>query len=206
LGRAALAAVLLAKDCGALLYSDDFVLRAVARNTWGVAGVWSQSLIRDLLRTKAISDDQYHQSVIRLAQRNYQFVSTTDQDYIWALRQDGMKVTSAFLRALRALEGPDCTEDSAIFAVGSLLRDVWLEAETRATRQLVLDACVSALKHGRHPFVVLSKLEARMQRLLIMHPEAFSEVARSISLWKHEADLMEERFAVKRARPPKGQR
>ena len=163
-------------------------------------------MIRELIRTNAISEDEYHQSVIRLVQRNYQFVSTNEQDYIWALRRDGMHVTSTFLRALRALEGPDCSEDSAILAVGALLREVWLQTGSRATRQLVLDACVSALKHGRHPFVVLSKLEARMQRLLMVHPEALSEVVKSITLWKHETDLMEERFAIKRPRASKGQR
>ena len=38
LGRAALASILLAKESGALLYPDDFVLRTVASNRWGVAG------------------------------------------------------------------------------------------------------------------------------------------------------------------------
>jgi transcription elongation GreA/GreB family factor len=199
LGRAALAAILLAKDCGALLYSDDFVLRGVARNTWGVAGVWSQSVIRDLARTSSISEDQHHQSVVRLAQRNYQFVSMNERDFIWVLRQDGMQVRSGFLRTLRALEGPDCMEDSAVIAVGSLLREVWLEAGPRTTRQLILDACVSTLKQGRHPFVVLSKLEALMQRIFVMHPEALSEILKTINLWKQEPDLMDQRLAAKRA-------
>lgn len=83
-----------------MLYPDDFVLRTVASNRWGVAGVWSQSVITDLVRTNNISEDEYHRCVILLMQRNYRFVSVNERDYLWSLRQNGMHVTPVFIRAL----------------------------------------------------------------------------------------------------------
>ena len=198
LGRAALASILLAKDRGAVLYSDDFVLRAVARNTWGVAGAWSQAVIRDLRRSGDITEDEYHRGVIDLVQRNYEFVSVNEQDYLWSLRENGMHVTPALTRALRALESPDCTEDSAIMVAAALLRGVCLETGSPITSQLVLDACVSALKRNRHAGVVLSKLEARLRQILLMHPGALFELIKSIALWKQESELMEKGHRVRR--------
>jgi hypothetical protein len=117
-----------------------------------------------------------------------------------------MQITPGFSRALRALDGPECTEDSAVLTVGTLLRQVWIEPDSWSSRHLILDACVSALKRGRHPFVVLSKLEAFMPRLLGIHPEALKEILKSIFLWKQETELMEERFGMKRGPVLKRQR
>jgi len=56
LGRSALASILLAKERGALFCSDDLVLRTVAKNTWGVPGVWSQTVIMDSSEVPFIGD------------------------------------------------------------------------------------------------------------------------------------------------------
>jgi hypothetical protein len=88
-GRAALASILLAKESGALLYSDDYVLRTVAKNSWDVASVWSQPVLRDLTQEMKISEDEYHRCIISLVQRNYHFVGVNWHDYISLLSKTG---------------------------------------------------------------------------------------------------------------------
>ncbi len=201
LGRAALAAILLAKEQATLLCSDDFVLRTVAQNDWGVVGVWSQAVVMELLRSGNISRAEYHRATMGLVQRNYTFVRVKEQDFLWLLREEGMRVTPAFLSAMRVLEGPDCTEDSAVVVAGAFLRDVCLEPEVRRTRHLIIDACISALKRERQPSIVLSKLDTHVRRLMVMNPEGLSEIREAIALWKREPELMEERIRVRDRRP-----
>ena len=196
LGRSALASILLAKEKQTLLFSDDLVLRTMAQNSWSVAGVWSQSVIMELLRSGHMSEVEYHRAVMELIRRNYSFVKVNERDYLWLLREEGLRITPTFLGAMRVLYGPECTEDSAVLVAGALLRNVCMETELRRTRQLIIDACVSALKHERQPGIVLSKLDAHVQRLMIMNPEGLSEVRQTIALWKREPDLMEERIHV----------
>jgi hypothetical protein len=197
LGRSALATIFLAKEQGVLFCSDDLVLRTVALNTWSVPGVWSQTVIMELYRSGHITEAEYHRATMGLVRRNYTFVRVNEQDYLWLLREEGMRVTPTFLNATRVLQGPECTEDSAVVVAGALLRDVCLERQLRKTRHLIIDACVSSLKHGRQPAVVLSKLDAHMRRLMVMNPEGLSEVRQSIALWKREPELVEERIRIR---------
>jgi tetratricopeptide (TPR) repeat protein/transcription elongation GreA/GreB family factor len=196
LGKSALASIFLAKERGALFCSDDLVLRLVAQNSWGVTGVWSQTVIIELLRSGCISKSEYHRATMGLVQRNYTFVRVNEQDYLWLLREEGMRLTPRFVNALTVLEGPACTEDSAVVVAGAFLRDICLEPDLRRTRHLLIDACISALKHGRQPGIALSRLEAHVQRLMIMNPEGLSEVRDAIALWKREADLLEEKVRI----------
>ena len=196
LGRSALAAILLAKEQGTLFCSDDLVLRTVAQNTWSVPGAWSQTVIMELLRSGHISEVEYHHATMGLVHRNYTFVRVNERDYLWLLREEGMRVTSLFLNAMRVLHGPECTEESAVVVAGAFLRDICLEPELRKTRHVLIDACISALKHGRQPGIVLSKLDAHVQRLMMMNPEGLAEIKQAIALWKREPDLLEERIRI----------
>lgn len=200
LGPAALASILLAKERGSVLCSDDLLLRVIAKNSWGVSGVWSQAVIMELARGGHISEAEYHRATMELVQRNYSFVRVHEGDYLWLLREEGMRVTSRFVTALGVLKGPNCTEESAVMVAGALLRDICLESKLRKTRHLLIDACISVLKQGRQPGIVLSKLDAHCQRLMLMNPECLQEVTEAIALWKSERDLIEEKVRIRNIR------
>lgn len=191
LGRSAVASILLAKERGALFCSDDFLLRTIAKDIWGVSGVWSQTVISELLRSNNLSETEGHRATMGLIQSNYTFVRVTERDYLWLLREEGMRLTPRFLDALRVLYGPDCTDDSAIEVAGAFLRDICMEPELRGTRHLLIDACISVLKRGRQPRIVLSKLDAHIRRVMLLNPEALAEVRQAIGLWKCEVEFLE---------------
>jgi hypothetical protein len=199
LGRASLAAILIAKSEGAVLYSDDLVLRAVAQNDWQVKGVWSQTVLRELLRSGALGEPDYHRAVSDLILNRYHFVSADEKDYYWLLLQEGGQVTPRFTTALRVLEGPDCSDHSAVKVVTEFLRVVWLEPHLRGTRPFILDACVAVLRTGRNLRVILSLLEARVRARFAYHPEALNEILGTLVLWAQEDDLLRtQRIVVKR--------
>jgi tetratricopeptide (TPR) repeat protein len=193
LGRSGIASILIAKHRGSLLCSDDLVLRQIAEVTWRVRGTWSQEIIMELRRSGTISQDEYHEATMSLVHRNYVFVRVNEQDFLWLLRHERMCLTERFVNSLRVLRGPDCTEDSAVVIAGAFLRAVCMEAELQKTRHLLIDASISVLKHGRQPAIVLSKLDAHVQRLMMMNPEALADVRQAIALWKREPDLLDKR-------------
>jgi nucleoside phosphorylase/transcription elongation GreA/GreB family factor/thioredoxin-like negative regulator of GroEL len=186
LGRTSLASILIAKENGAPLYSDDFVLRIVARNSWGVAGFWSQPLLLHMARGKWIAHDDYRRAIIDLILANYSFVTVNQHDLLWFLAQEGIQMTPRFLQSLRTLEGPDCSEDSAVRVVGELIREIFLRPEYIPVRQFLLDACITTLRKGRHPNVVLARLQAHVRLRLGFNPQAVRIVEETIKLWGNE--------------------
>ncbi len=195
LGQSAVSSILLANERGAVLCSDDEILRTIAQKSFGVASVWSQNIISELHTSGCISASDYHRAIMDLVQRNYSFVHVTAEDYLWLLETEEKRLTQRFLNSLSVLRGPDCSEDSAIGVAGQLLRSVYEDPSLRKTRQLFLDACISALKHQRQPTVVLSKLDAHVQRVMVMNPQGLAELRQVIKLWIDEPKLLEARTA-----------
>lgn len=197
--KSAFASILLARERGALFCSDDLVLRTRAKGAFGVSCVWSQTVLLELATSGHLSESQYHCATMALVQKNYTFVRVSERDYMWLLREEGMRITPRFVNALRVLEGPDCTEDSAVVVAGAFLRDICLEPELRKTRHLLIDACISALKHGRQSAIVLYKLDANAQRCMLMNPDGLAEVRQAIALWGREADYLDEKVRIRRS-------
>jgi predicted nucleic acid-binding protein len=127
LGRSGIASILVAKEHGILLYSDDLWVRGVAKNDWQVDGVWSQTVVMSLQNHNIPSQDDYHQAVVKLVLSNYRFVSINVHDLRWLLKRHDMKITKEMIRAFELLHGPDCNEESAIRVIADLIRSVWLE-------------------------------------------------------------------------------
>ncbi len=70
LGRSSVDSILVAKERGECLFSDDLLLREVADTDWNVKGVWSQAILIKLLEAGSISLEQYHDSVKKLVSGN----------------------------------------------------------------------------------------------------------------------------------------
>jgi hypothetical protein len=184
LGRDAIAAILIARERKLLLFSDDLGLRSLARNDWQVEGVWSQTILVSLRDRGILSEDEYRESIRRLAIGNYYFVSINADDLMWVLSRNDMKPSYEVSRMLSFLEGPDCSEDSAIQIIADVIRKVWLEPLVLYDQKLwVLDLALGTLTKGRMVQRVVERLKAVLRARFRLMPLALPVIFRTIDLW-----------------------
>ena len=145
---------------GPLLVCDDLGLSQVARSL-GVHAVNTQAVLQELHGSNVVTDEEYSTWVERLVLMNYWFVRVSPTDVLQRLDASGYMTTDGIRAMLGTLQGPDCSEDSAI----GVAAEVLVELAGKAPHQqvgLLLDLVVAALRHGRETSPVLLKFRGEI--------------------------------------------
>lgn len=93
------------------------------------------------------------------------------------------------MRVFELLQGPDCSEESAITVVADLIRKVWLEATLFHQKLLVLDLALNTLTAGRIRASVIAKLKEALRTRFALMPLALPTVFQTIDLWQQQRML-----------------
>jgi len=187
LGHDAIATVLVARERKLPLFSDDLGLRRLARNDWRVEGVWSQTILVSLRDRGVITKEDYCEAIRKLGLGNYYFVSINADDVMWVLDRSHMEPSYEVSRILSLLEGPDCSEDSAIRIIADVIRKVWLEPTILYNQKLwVLDLALSALTKGRMARGVIERLKAALRVRFALMPLPLPVIFRRIDFWSQQ--------------------
>jgi len=75
IGKSFVDTILIAKKTKYILFSDDLVLRLLAKNEFGIEGIWTQILLIKLLGLGKIKREVYIDKTINLIQYNYNYIS-----------------------------------------------------------------------------------------------------------------------------------
>ena len=161
-----------------LLVSDDLGISSVARH-FGREAVNTQAILTELLRSEAITPDQYSCWIERLISLNYRHVRVSPRDIVLRLEENQFVTTDGSRAMIRTLEAPDCSEDSAVTVAVSALNLLATRAPIRQT-DLILWRMLSALRHGREMSVVLLKFRERVSSELASLPVTRDHFIRTI--------------------------
>lgn len=186
LGEGSLAAILVAKEHGTLLYADDFGLNSLAQNEEGVEGVWTQTALLLARERGLITEEEYYEALRGLMLANYYYPVFTADDMKWILRRNNYGLTSEVTRMVGFLRGPECDETAAVTIVGDLVRYVWLHSAIDQQRWLFLDFALNTLVTGRNAGNVLAKLRREIQARFALLPLDLPRILRSIGLWRRQ--------------------
>jgi hypothetical protein len=188
LGKAGVTSALLAQERDMPLASDDLFYRDFVAGKWGLKGVWTQALLRELLRRETIQRADYENALVRLAASGYWFISLRSDDLVGLLQRE-LAVSPGFGRLLELLRGPDCSLDSAATMVADLIRALYLEGFMSLQGSLVFDAALAALVHGRDPAAALLTLGRALDARLLLLPLAHDDVRERIRVWSRHLGL-----------------
>jgi len=75
LGKSFTDTILIAKKTNYILFSDDLVLRLLAKNDFGVDGIWTQILLLKLFNLGKIKKEMYIDKTINLIEYNYNYIT-----------------------------------------------------------------------------------------------------------------------------------
>ena len=76
---------LVAAELAVPLCSDDWVVRMLAENEWGVSSVWTQGVLIELKRREKLTEEEYSRAINDLLRARYAVVRTSAQDILWLI-------------------------------------------------------------------------------------------------------------------------
>jgi hypothetical protein len=177
--------ILLASEAGRLLYSDDLVLRALAKAEFGTDGIWTQVLLEHGRRRHSISERQYMEGTVRLSHGNYRHTFVNSSLIVEAARASSWRPVPPLKDALMNLEGGRCDDSSAIRVVADVVYRLWLEPILDYQRSFVFDALLNTLITKRRTEVINAFAHEIRRRFALM-PLQEIEVGLLLKTWIRE--------------------
>ena len=138
-----------------VLLCDDISLSQVARSL-GVHAANTQDMLDDLRRSGVITGTDYSLWIERLVLLNYWFVQVRSEDIVSCLEANGYMTADGTRAMLRTLEGPGCSENSAV-SVGAEVVTALVGRAPTAQVELILSLVLATLQRGREMSSVLPK-------------------------------------------------
>lgn len=74
MGKSFVDSILISKESGNLLYSDDGMLRSIAKSEFNVKSIWIQPILLNCLREKIIDRTGYNELIFKLMSLNYNYL------------------------------------------------------------------------------------------------------------------------------------
>ena len=142
----------------------------------------TQAILQELHRTNEISADTYSSYVEQLALLNYGFLRITAKDIIRRLEASSYVTTEGTRAMLRTLEGPDCSEDSAVSVGTDLIASIAGKAPPEQTDVLV-EVVIAMLRRGRNTGQVLLKFRDKIASDLALAPFSSDQILRTVDLY-----------------------
>ncbi|MEL6601762.1 MAG: hypothetical protein AAFP20_00875 [Cyanobacteria bacterium J06614_10] len=175
---------LIASEDGRILYSDDMVYRQLSQSQIGVAGIWTQEILRECQKRTLLDSTQYSDSLLKLVALNYQYVSIDDDVLIEAARQAEWLNRHPFEGLLRYLgsdqnrtliiAGDSLEQDaiiSSIDVLASFIYKLWKQDISTLRRDEIVLAAVSALLKGRRNHsLILKRLDVKLRECFYWLP------------------------------------
>jgi len=183
-GKSVFDSVLLAKEHGMLLYTDDGRLRGFAEAEHKVKGVWTDCLLRDALAKGILNSDQFMENILALLSLNVHHVSIDSGTLLVAARKAGWKPDHPFTSALFNLSGHRCGENSAVVVAGEFLYALWREVLPPLARETLVFTVLETITMHRRRDTVLKKMEQFVAQKFMLWPQAQDALLALIEGWK----------------------
>ena len=164
-----------------VVVSDDLGLTSVARFL-GKDAVNTQEVLSDLLRSNVITGEVYSLCVERLASLNYWFVRVRSEDIVRRLEANGFMTTDGTRAMIKTLEGPDCSEVSAVLVGVETIISVAGMAP-REQVELILSFVIETLRRGRETSSVLLKFRNAIASRLSLAAPLRQQLLQSVDLY-----------------------
>ncbi len=148
-----------------VLVSDDLGLASVARHL-GVEVVNTQAVLSELRRAGVITAQDYFAQIESLVLLNYRFVRVDAATILGRLEANGYVTTDGTRAMVETLEGPECSDESAVSVAAELMVELARRAPDKVG--LILGSVIEVLQSGRQgrpvPRMLASAVEARLSR------------------------------------------
>jgi tetratricopeptide (TPR) repeat protein len=184
LGPISTAALFAARDEKLPLFSDDQVLRLLARNEWKIRGMSVQPVLHELTIKNLVTKDECTAAISKLFFLNYSVVLINADNVLWVFDKVQYRMTADVSKILTVFHGPQCTFESAVEVLADVTKRVWLEGPLYHLKVDLVDGILDALGTNRPTEQVAEHFSRAIKWRLFLAPHVGDAIAERIRLWK----------------------
>lgn len=189
LGDSFLDSVLIARQPGHLLYTDDVQLRIFAKQAFQVNGVWTQAILRLCSDNNLLEKRKYAEAVVKLTCLNYHFVSIDVDILLQAARMSGWQAKEPFRTVLQRLDGRTCDVKSALGVGVDFLYELWKESIINQSYNAFILAMLDAITYCREKNAILQDFTARVKTRFLLLPLVENEILSVTKAWRKTRNI-----------------
>ncbi|MEA5550868.1 hypothetical protein VB713_07750 [Anabaena cylindrica UHCC 0172] len=194
--------ILIASEPGNLLYSDDWILRQIAKAKFDIDGVWTQLVLMHCRTANVLEKDNYNEMVIKLVLSNYHYTSIDAHVLIEAAKKSDWLVKRPFTNLLNLLRNRNVSLlilnekidrmslNSIVTVTVDFMYELWREQKiqqiSNERRDSLVMEMLNAMVHGRqNRNTIINKLIAEVQRKFYLLPFEEQQIIQLINTWKY---------------------
>jgi tetratricopeptide (TPR) repeat protein len=166
------------------LYSDDQMLRILARNEWQIEGTSAQAILHELRSKNILTKDEHVAAVAKLFFMNFSVVLISADNLMWTFDFVHYRITEDVKKILSVFHGPLCTFESAVEVLCETTKRMWLENPLYHYKIDLLDAILDALGTNRPTNQVAQHFTQKIQLKLFLVPNAADAIVQRVHQWK----------------------
>jgi hypothetical protein len=180
LGDASVETMLIAKQRGLVLLTDDKNYGDLARQNYGTVFVNGAAALLYMHNKGLLSHTRFDKAVLKLAEDGYSFIRIDDNQLFELVASEQFQVTDRVKRVCRVLEQPTVALAGACGAIAGMLRRLYLEPIPDQMRQQLAFYMLDALAktHAKMDIqrLIRALLRQQMQPLLILQLRQLEEM------------------------------
>lgn len=181
IGSEFLDAILLAKEEGRILLSDDHLLRRIAQSEYSIEGTWTQIILLKLKADKLISNESYCNSTIELTKLHYRHARIDSDVLVEASKKAGWALKSPFTDVIKEMTLEEVTTDSVSNVLTEFLYELWKQPLLYEQRYYLVQYVLSYLaKRGIYDSTSLDALYFKVAKKFILLPTGSDEIRRMV--------------------------
>jgi hypothetical protein len=184
LGPISTAAIFAAREEKLALYSDDQVLRVLARNEWKIRGTSTQTVLHELASKNLLSKKECTVASARLFFLNYSVVLINADILLWVFEEVQYRMTEDVNKILSTFHGPQCTFESAVEVLADVTKRLWFEGALYHRKVDLIDGILDALGTNRPTNQVAEHFSRAVRLRLLLAPHVGDAIGERIRLWK----------------------
>lgn len=183
LGISFIQSMLLAKQLNGIFLTDDYGLRMLSKNDYGIEGVCSQIFLQNLLFNNLIDKETYNKYIVQLLIYNYRHLAIDHHILFEAAKQSNWSPIYPFNAIIGILSGSDeaiyyTTRIAAEFIFG-----MWQQVISDEKRNALLFAVLENLTKGKNVSNVLKIFNTSLGIRFKLLPIALDEIQSLIQTW-----------------------
>jgi|GEM_PF-1949774 len=161
-GRAFIDTILIASEEGNLLYSEEQIIRNVAKQEFSTDGIWTQGLLLYCLSNNIIQKEQFNEKTIELANLHYYHTIIDSYVLLEAAKKSNWKMDYPFISVLNILGSKHCDENSALNVSSQFIYLICMEKVPIEDFYILFFSLLNTLVEGRWPPSILNNLKTKI--------------------------------------------
>jgi hypothetical protein len=159
---------ILAKELGAVLYSDDFAFRNYACKTYQLRGTWTQAVLNHMQLNDKLLDSAYELANLTLIKLGYKHTSITQWTFLEAFKETNYQVEGVTERCIDVLTGSSSSLETACPVGIETLVQLWKKSDVDRKDKVYLTRTIFIALFTR-PFA--KQVLINIKKLMIWHHE-----------------------------------